>query len=261
MYRNLSSILRFVAPQTCDVPLDVAFMVESSDNMSPRDYQRIKDFVKEASTYLLTNGGEQQVGVILFNDEASIRIKFGQYVSEIDLNQAIDNLPLEKGKAQIDKALQVASTELFTDVDGARPGVRKVAIVLTKGKQPAAEDAEALKDAVRPLHRAGVRVIAIGVTSSVDWNELRSITEDAKDVIVSHSCDNLVDKVSYLFKRICLDAGKECSLDIGMRLTTQMQPKINCPIYQGEALRPERSETLASFSTLETAPRISHSID
>ncbi|KAL9966798.1 hypothetical protein ACROYT_G024919 [Oculina patagonica] len=206
-----TSICNAAAPQTCDVPLDVAFLVESSDNMSPRDYQRIKDFVKEASTYLLTNGGEQQVGVILFNNEASIRIKFGQYVSEFDLNQAIDNLPLEKGRAQIDKALQVASTELFTDVGGARPGVQKVAIVLTNGKQPAEENIEALKDAVSPLHRAGARVIAIGVTSSVDWNELRSITEDAKDVIVSRSCDNLVDKVSYLFKRICLDAAyKQC---------------------------------------------------
>lgn len=179
--------------------------------MWPRDYQRIKDFVKEASTYLLTNGGEQQVGVILFNDEATIRIKFGQYYSELDLNQAIDDLPLEKGKAQIDKALQVAHTELFTDAGGARPGVQKVIIVLTNRKKSAEEEAEALKDAVRPLHLAGVRVIAIGVTSSVDWDELRSITEDAKDVIVSHSCDNLVNKVSYLFKRICLDAGKEYS--------------------------------------------------
>lgn len=209
--------LDFVAPQTCDVPLDVAFLVESSDNMSPRDYQRIKDFVKEASTYLLTSGGEHQVGIILFNDEGTVQIKFGQYYSEIDLNQAIDNLPLEKGNAQIDKALHVASTELFTDVGGARPGVQKVCIVLTNVKQPAVEDAEALKDAVRPLHLAGVRVIAIGVTSSVDWNELRSITEDAKDVIVSRSCDNLVTKVSYLFKRVCLDAGKEYFLDIAIK--------------------------------------------
>jgi len=196
--------------------------VESSDNISPRDYQRIKDFVKEAATYLLTNGGQQQVGVILFNSEATIRFKFGQYYSEFDFNRVIDNLPLEKGLGQIHKALHIASTELFTDVGGARPGVQKLCIVLTNKKQAVAEDTEVLKDAARPLQRAGVRVIAIGVTSSVDWKALRSITEDAKDVIVSHLCDSLVTKVSYLFKRVCVDAGKHHSLYVRM---TQMKPR------------------------------------
>ena len=183
--------------------------MESSDNISPRDYQRIKDFVKEAATYLLSNGGEQQVGVILFNSKATTRFKFGQYYSEFDFNRVIDNLPLEKGLGQIHKALQMASTKLFTDEGGARPGVQKLCIVLTNKKQAVAEDTELLKDAAIPLQRAGVRVIAIGVTSKVDWKALRSITEDAKDVIVSHSCDSLVTKVNYLFKRVCIDAGKE----------------------------------------------------
>ena len=164
----------------------------------------------------MTNGGEQQVGVILFNSNATIQISFGQYYSEFDLNNAIDNLPLKKGRAQIDKALRLASTKLFTSEEGARPGIQKVCILLTNVKQTAAEDTEALKDAVRPLQREGIRVIAIGVTSSVDWKALRSITEDAKDVIVSHSCDSLVTKVSYLFKRVCVDTGKEYSLDIGI---------------------------------------------
>ena len=204
------------------MPLDVAFLVESSDNISPRDYQRIKDFVKEAAAYLLTNGGEQQVGVILFNSEATIRFKFGQYYSEFDFNRVIDNLPLEKGLGQIHKALHIATTELFNDVGGSRPGVQKLCIVLTNKKQAFAEDTKVLKDAAGPLQRAGVRVIAIGVTSSVDWKALRAITEDVKDVIVSHSCDSLVTKVSYLFKRVCVDAGKDHSLNVRM---IQMKPR------------------------------------
>lgn len=182
--------------------------MESSDNISPRDYQRIKDFVKEAAAYLLTNGGEQQVGVILFNSEATIRFKLGQYYSEFDFNRVIDNLPLEEGLGQIHKALNIATTKLFTDVGGSRPGVQKLCIILTNKKQAFADGTKVLKDAAAPLQRAGVRVIAIGVTSSVDWKALRSITEDAKDVIVSPSCDSLVTKVSYLFKRVCVDAGK-----------------------------------------------------
>lgn len=183
--------------------------MESTDNISPQDYQRIKDFVKAAATYLLSNSGEQQVGVILFNSDAVIRIEFGRYYSEFDFSRAIDNLPLGKGLGQIQKALHIASTQLFTDAGGARPGVQKLCIVLTNKQQALKEDTEVLRNAARPLQRTGVRVIAIGVTSSVDWKALRSITEDAKDVIVSHSCDSLVTKVSYLFKRVCVDAGKK----------------------------------------------------
>lgn len=165
--------------------------------------------MKAAATYLLTNSGEQQVGVILFNSEAMIRIEFGQYYSEFDFSRAIDNLPLGKGQGQIQKALHIASTQLFTDAGGTRPGVQKLCIVLTNKKQALTEDTEVLRNAAIPLQRAGVRVIAIGVTSSVDWKALRSITEDTKDVIVSHSCNSLVTKVSYLFKRVCVDAGKK----------------------------------------------------
>ena len=185
--------------------------MESSENISPRDYQRIKDFVKEAATYLLASSDEQQVGVIVFNGEATINIKFGQYFSEFDFNRAIDNLPLKRGPAKLETALRIAS-KLFTAEEGARPGLQKVCIVLTNGKHTVTEDIDDLKDAVRPLHQEGVRVIPMGVTSSVDWKKLRSIAEDAKDVIVSHSCDKLANKISYLFKRICLEAGMEYCL-------------------------------------------------
>lgn len=189
-------------------------MVESSENISPRDYKRIKDFIKEAATYLSRSDNEQQVGVIVFNTEAKISIKFGQYWSEYDFDRAIDDLPLNTGPSQLDTALRVA-TKLFTAENGARPGVQKVGIVLTNGKHPAVEDLEDLedlKDVVRPLHQAGVHVIPIGVTSSVDWKKLRSLTVDDKDVIVSHSCDSLSNKINYLFRRICLEAGKEKTL-------------------------------------------------
>ena len=95
----------------------MAFVVESSENVSPSAFQRVKNFIKDAVKYLLTNGGEQQVGVILYSSEATKEIAFGQYSSEFDFNEAIDKLPLEKGEARLDKALQFAS-KIFTDDEG-----------------------------------------------------------------------------------------------------------------------------------------------
>ena len=92
---------------------------------------------------------------------------------------------------------------------GARPGVQEVCILITNEKRVAVKNSKALKEAVEPLHRAGVRVIVIGVTSSADWKQLRALTKDRKDIIRSRSCDSLVDKVSYLFKRVCYGAGRK----------------------------------------------------
>lgn len=97
---------------------------------------------------------------------------------------------------------------------GARRGVQKVCIVLTNEKKAAYKESKALKKAAEPLHQAGVRVIAIGVTSSADGNKLRALTEGPKDVIKSHSCDSLQAKFSYLFKRICYGVGKRVCLII-----------------------------------------------
>ena len=91
---------------------------------------------------------------------------------------------------------------------GARPGVQKVCIVLTNEQRPSKRYSDDVKTAVEPLHQAGVRVIAIGVTSLADWRQLRVLTRDPKDVIRSRSCDSLVAKVSHLFRRTCYKAGK-----------------------------------------------------
>ena len=96
----------------------MAFLVESSESIPADGFQKIKDFIKDAVKYLLTIEGEQQVGVILYSNEATKQINFGQYQSVFDFNEAINNLPHEKGQARLDKALRFASSKVFTDDKG-----------------------------------------------------------------------------------------------------------------------------------------------
>jgi len=118
MFTKRDFFYNFAAPQSCDAPLDVAFLVESSENISPNDFQRIKDFMKDAVKYLLTTEGEQQVGVTLYSTEATNEITFGQYSSELDFNEAIDDLPHEKGEPRLENALEFASSKVFTAEGG-----------------------------------------------------------------------------------------------------------------------------------------------
>lgn len=107
-----------IAPQSCDVSLDVAILVESSANVPPNDFQNMKDFMKDTVKYLLVFEGEQQVSIILYGSQATTRVAFGQYHSEFDFRKIIDSLPLQKGLARLDKALQFVSSQVFTAKGG-----------------------------------------------------------------------------------------------------------------------------------------------
>ena len=107
-----------IAPQSCDVSLDVAILVESSANVPSNDFQNMKDFIKDTVKYLLAFEGEQQVSIILYGSQATTRVAFGQYHSEFDFRKIIDSLPLQKGLARLDKALQFVSSQVFTAKGG-----------------------------------------------------------------------------------------------------------------------------------------------
>ena len=91
--------------------------MESSENISPSAFQRVKGFLKDVVRYLLTTASDRQVGVILYNSEATKEIAFGQYTSEFGFNEAIDKLPHEKGQPRIEAALQLAA-EMFASSGG-----------------------------------------------------------------------------------------------------------------------------------------------
>lgn len=113
----LSWFFFVLAPALCAVPLEVVFLVESSENISPSAFQRVKGFLKDVVRYLLTTASDRQVGVILYNSEATKEIAFGQYTSEFGFDEAIDKLPHEKGQPRIDAALQLAA-EMFATSGG-----------------------------------------------------------------------------------------------------------------------------------------------
>ena len=107
-----------IAPQSCDVSLDVAILVESSANVPPNEFQNMKDFIKDIVKYLLAFEGEQQVSIILYGSQATTRVAFGQYHSEFDFKKIIDSLPLQKGLARLDNALQFVFSQVFTAKGG-----------------------------------------------------------------------------------------------------------------------------------------------
>ena len=79
----------------------------------------------------------------------------------------------------------------------------QVLVFITEGAQSAAANILPLERTVHPLRKHGVRVVVVGIGRKVEYRELRSITQDAGDIYLASSLND-VDKVSRdLMKIIC----------------------------------------------------------
>ena len=142
--------------------------------------------------------------MVLFSNSASVQARFGQYATMEKFAKAVDALPYERGQTRIDRALDLAATDIFPE---ARAGVPKLALLITDGRQTPAADAKDLREASETLRKAGVRVLAVGIGSGVDRDELRLVAETGNNVVVVPTFENLPLKIGSLTSRACKLAG------------------------------------------------------
>ena len=195
-----------VEPPPCDAPADVAFIIDSSGSIGRGNYLKEKAFVKAIAKSFGVAPGQSRAAMVLYSNAASVQARFGQYASLAEFESAVDQLPYERGRTRIDKALDLAASDVFPE---ARPGVARIALLITDGKQTEASDAKGLREASAPLRKAGVRVMALGVGSGVDADQLRLITETDEDVLLADDFDNLLLKLRNLTSKVCELAGKK----------------------------------------------------
>lgn len=191
----------------CSSPLDIVFVLDSSASIGELSYEKMKDFVKTVANSFIIGPGKAFTAVIQYGTNATTAIRFTDYMNNTDFNTAVDALPYLRGVTRIDKALQLALSELLTERSGARAGVAKVLILLTDGQQSQAPDGVDLQKAARPLFSAGVRVFAVGIGTEIEENELQLIVDKTDDVIVVPSFDGLDAKVRQLSITTCQSSG------------------------------------------------------
>ncbi len=184
---------------TCQARADVGFIIDSSGSVR-REYGKEKSFVKSLAYRFGLSAKGSHAGAVIFSHKAEVKVTFAEKNSITEFNDAIDNLPLLGYTTRIDKALRVAYNDLFQVRNGMRLGVPKVVFVLTDGKQTNEYDAVSPATAILPFHESDMKVIVIGVGSSVSKNELRSMAKSEKDVYFAKDFDELmssefVDKV------------------------------------------------------------------
>ena len=181
--------MKFLAMK-CQNKVDIGFILDSSGSLRS-EYQKEKDFIKFLAARFNMDAEGARVGVITFSFFSDISIKFSDFLSQSDFDEAIDEIPLMGSTTRLDRALVQARDELFLEKNGARVNVPKVLIVLTDGTQTIDEDSLNPGEVADSLRLDGVKLISIGIGDKTDRAELLSIAGKQDNVFIAKDFDVL----------------------------------------------------------------------
>nr|XP_016850158.1 PREDICTED: collagen alpha-1(XXVIII) chain [Anolis carolinensis] len=187
-------------------PLELVFVIDSSESVGPENFDRIKRFVKTVIDAVTVNQATARVGIINFSHKVDVVSTLQQYPNKESLKGAIDVMQY-LGEGTYTATAISNATNIFKS---ARPGVRKVAIVITDG-QADRRDPNTLEVVVKDAHASNIEIFVIGVVQKSDPNfdsfrkEMDLIASDP-DIEHVYQIDDFITLQALenkVFKQIC----------------------------------------------------------
>lgn len=187
---------------------DIAFLLDSSESVTPFNYQNEKVFVIDVMMAVVKNSSQFRAAVLAYSSNVYAGLNFSDKFKLHQFNSIVNDLPHLQKNTRMDKALLYASDHFFTDLAG-RPDVPKIAVLITDGRNSMYEaDAVPPSDASVTLKMKGVRILVVGVMGLLDIDELLDITVFRDDLLVVDGFFSLSDFVGDMVNVVTSAIGK-----------------------------------------------------
>ncbi|XP_059365908.1 collagen alpha-1(XXVIII) chain-like [Carassius carassius] len=144
-------------------PLELVFIIDSSQSIGPDNFEFVKDFVNTLIDRVSVSLEATRVGVVLFSHVDVVVTSLQQLSNRESIKAAVRKMPY-LGEGTFTGSAIHQATQLFRV---ARPGIRKIAVVLTDGLADK-RDSVRLKDAAEEAHNAGIEIFVVGIMKSSD---------------------------------------------------------------------------------------------
>ncbi|NXD50574.1 COSA1 protein, partial [Corvus moneduloides] len=229
------------------IPLELVFVIDSSESVGPDNFNIIKTFMKTFIDKVSANHATTRIGIINFSHKVDLVSSLNQYTSKEYLKSAVDKMPYLGEGTFTASAIQEA-IRLF---QAARPAVRKVAVVITDG-QADSRDKVRLDTVVRDAHATDIEIFVIGIVQRTDphyedfLKEMQLIATDPDDEHVYQIDDfiTLSALENKLITKIC-----ENESSIYTRNYNVLSPS---PSLESEIPREDANGQLPKMTTSET---------
>ena len=138
-------------------------MIDSSESVGPGNFELVKDFVNALIDRVPVSQAASRIGVLLYSHVDMVVVSLQQQSSQDDIKAAVRKMPY-LGEGTFTGSAIHRVKQLF---HASRPGVRKVAVVLTDG-QADPRDVMQFEDTATEAHAKGIEIFVIGVMSKTD---------------------------------------------------------------------------------------------
>ena len=105
-------------------------IVDASGSINRKNFAKLLDFIEKMLDGFDISEKGTHIAIVVYSTKPSVQIKFnefsGAFLNAANLKRKIRKIRQSRGFTFIDKALRMASTEIFTEENGMRPNVTKV---------------------------------------------------------------------------------------------------------------------------------------
>ncbi|XP_065814269.1 collagen, type XXVIII, alpha 1b isoform X1 [Labrus bergylta] len=242
---------------TCrQTPLELVFVIDSSESVGPDNFNVIKDFVNALIDRASVSRDTTRVGVVLYSHNNMVVVSLRQEATRDEIKSKVRSMTYMGEGTYTGRAIQTAN-QVFKE---ARAGVKKVAIIITDG-QADKRDVVSLESAVSEAQRSNVEMFVIGVV-----NESEPLYEDFRkelDLMASDPDSDhvyLIDEFKALpalekklLSRICEDGERQLFSSVPSSGLAPGIPEVSSNVREP----PYRTDTptfTGDFRRLQTGP-------
>ncbi|XP_043106247.1 integrin alpha-1 isoform X2 [Puntigrus tetrazona] len=193
---NVSSsfkVLNSIAPtvQECKQDMDIVIVLDGSNSIYP--WEPITDFLVKFLQNITI--GPAQVGIVSYGDDVGHIFNLSQFSNRDELLNEAAKIPQRTGhKTMTALGIDTARKEAFTAERGARPGVKKVMVIVTDGES---HDHYDLEKVIKECEEDGIERFAVAVLG--DYNRQNKTLEEIQNFVAEIESIASEDKSDHFF--------------------------------------------------------------
>ncbi|XP_078614396.1 collagen alpha-6(VI) chain-like [Branchiostoma floridae x Branchiostoma japonicum] len=193
----ITSQVALTAP-LCSVQVDLVFVLDGTGSVGATNFERMKTFVQKMISDFELGPEATRIGVVVYSHRASLEISLDAFEDQESLQDAVAGIAYPGGYTLTGAAIDYTTTFAFSTRNGARDGVRKVAVILTDGVSydDPAEPAQSMR-------KAAIITYAVGIGRNLDRDQLDLISGSQHNLFVLDDFSMLEDLRNQLPKQVC----------------------------------------------------------
>lgn len=212
----------------CEKPMDLVFMIDSSESVGVENFKKIKKMVDRTLNQFTISEKKTHVSVIMIDSVPHIELNFntlkGDNLTRENVFKVVDSLQFISGQTRIDLALRMARKDVFSKLGGGRKNVQKILLVFSDGGQTWNPTVLSLKKEAQSLMKAGVQIYPVGVwADELNMRTLLDIAPSPNNFFNTEFFGDLLAQLKQISKAPCSSSLRRKLWKYGLRNLTKKE--------------------------------------